>query len=502
VSYQQIFARAGGPGESSVMNAPAGSISIAVLPFLNLSGDPNQEFFSDGMTEEITSALARVPSLRVVGRTSAFEFKGQNKDLRVIGQALGAGYILEGSIRKEGSQIRVTGQLIKADDGTHIWTENYDRELKSVFAIQDDIAQAIASALQAPLGLNAGESLVTSRAVSPDNYQKYLAAKAIVHGRGLGKAASDLTTAIQLLEVVVEDDPAFAPAFALLGYAYALLPGPGNLVPPGVPDNSRAVIQEYFDKSQSAASKAIQLDPKHVGGYLALAYAKAMGGHWAAAEDLFKQALALDADDPDVLHEYSVVLGRVGKVSAALKMREQLLASDPLVAAYKILAGQQLRLAGRPADSVRILEEVPPAFSNRNTQLVISYAAVGRFSEAADLLLATDGPRPQDREQAAKFLRIAPKKLQEVGALPPLYVFSFVYLYVGAPDRALDYSEREVDVGHMISAPRILEPEYSGLRKTARFKAILRKSGLVDYWRARGWPDVCRPVGADDFECD
>ncbi|MEQ1934831.1 MAG: hypothetical protein ABL962_13310, partial [Fimbriimonadaceae bacterium] len=141
----------------------AGSISIAVLPFVNLSSDKEQEFFSDGMTEEITSALAKVKDLRVVGRTSAFEFKGQNKDLHAIGIALRASHLLEGSVRKEGNQIRVTAQLIRSDDGTHIWTDNYDRELKSVFAIQDEIAKAIAGALQIPLGLKAGETLVASR---------------------------------------------------------------------------------------------------------------------------------------------------------------------------------------------------------------------------------------------------------------------------------------------------------------------------------------------------
>src|SRR5207302_6657615 len=119
--------------------------SLAVLPFSNMSGDGSQEFFSDGMTEEITAALAKVPGLRVVGRTSAFQYKGKNKDLRGIGQALSATHLIEGSVRKDGNQLRITAQLIKADDGTHLWTESYDRELKGVFAVQEEIAQAIAS---------------------------------------------------------------------------------------------------------------------------------------------------------------------------------------------------------------------------------------------------------------------------------------------------------------------------------------------------------------------
>ena len=118
----------------------AGAVSIAVLPFLNLSSDPEQAFFSDGRTEEITAALSKIADLRVVARTSAFQFKGENKDLRAVGQALGATHLIEGSVRKAGTRVRITAQLIKTDDGTHIWSENYDRELTDVFAIQEDIA--------------------------------------------------------------------------------------------------------------------------------------------------------------------------------------------------------------------------------------------------------------------------------------------------------------------------------------------------------------------------
>ena len=141
VSYQQLAPSQARERRASRLRLAAsrsrhGGISIAVLPFANLSGDPEQEFFSDGMTEEITSALAKVPSPARVARTSAFEFKGQNKDMQAIGQALHATHLIEGSVRKAGDRVRITAQLIKADDGTHIWAENYDRELTDVFAIQ------------------------------------------------------------------------------------------------------------------------------------------------------------------------------------------------------------------------------------------------------------------------------------------------------------------------------------------------------------------------------
>src|SRR6185295_16210473 len=187
VSYQQLApSQSGRTAESQQAGVaaarspatPSGAISIAVLPFVNLSSDSEQEFFSDGMTEEITSALAKVPGLIVIGRTSAFAFKGQNQDLRMIGQALGTTHLIEGSVRKAGTRVRITAQLIIADNGAHLWTENYDRELSDIFAVQEDIATAIAAALRVPLGLKPGEMLISSRIADPDIYEQYLRERA------------------------------------------------------------------------------------------------------------------------------------------------------------------------------------------------------------------------------------------------------------------------------------------------------------------------------------
>ena len=132
-----------------VAATPTSAIALAVLPFANLSSEPDQEFFSDGLTDEITSALAKVPDLEIVARTSAFEFKGQNRNIRTIGEQLGATHLIEGSVRKAGDRVRITVQLIRADDGTHVWSENYDRQLTDIFAIQEDIARAIARVVAA-----------------------------------------------------------------------------------------------------------------------------------------------------------------------------------------------------------------------------------------------------------------------------------------------------------------------------------------------------------------
>jgi len=214
------------------------------------------------MTEEITSALANVPNLQVVGRTSAFEFKGQNKDLRAIGQALGATHLIEGSVRKAGDRIRISVQLIRADNGLHLWTENYDRQLTDVFAIQEEIAQAITVSLRVPLGLQRGERLVSNRTKDFDSYQQYLRAKALVRAREI----QPITDAAALLEQVVARDPDYAPGWALLALAYALTPSysPANVS--GSVDELRRVVDASLPRAEAAAARAIQLDPNLADG--------------------------------------------------------------------------------------------------------------------------------------------------------------------------------------------------------------------------------------------
>src|SRR5258707_1129792 len=195
--------------------SPRGAISIAVLPFANMSGDASQEFFSDGMTEEITSALAKVQDLRVVARTSAFEFKGKNVNIKTMGDELGATHLIEGSVRKAGTRVRITVQLIKADDGTHVWSEDYDRDLTDIFSVQEDIARAITTSLRMPLGLKPGENLVNNRSIDSESYQQYLRARALLRARSIPEAAA-------ILEPLVLRDPGYAPAWALLAQAYSL----------------------------------------------------------------------------------------------------------------------------------------------------------------------------------------------------------------------------------------------------------------------------------------
>jgi tetratricopeptide (TPR) repeat protein len=233
---------------------------------------------------------------------------------------------------------------------------------------------------------------------------------------------------------------------------------------------------------------------------------------WAAADDLFRQALALDPDDPDALHLYSLTSMGSGRIKDAFSIREKLRSLEPFVPVYNLTTAWVMQLRGQGASSIPILEAIPlegAIGAQRNEYLARAYAAEGRYRDAADTLLAI--PQNQNMisrpsvEDAARLLRSAPAKTSAPESLPALEnELSFVYAYVGAMDRVLDSSERSLQIGYVNAAQNrsLWYPLYAPVRKTERFKAFVRNAGLVDYWRARGWPDLCRPMGSDDFVCD
>ena len=350
-----------------------------MLPFANVSGDASQEFFSDGMTDEITTALAKVPDLRVVARTSAFQFKGEKKDMRAIGQALGATHLIEGSVRKEGNRVRITAQLVQADNGVRVWTESYDRELTGRIRHPEDIATAIAGALRVPLGLQQGETsgLQPHRrsgilsAISPRQgaVPRPLRQRCDRHSRTARRPRSRLCARL-----------------GLLAEAYALAPA---YEPPltGRPlEEARRVFQSSLGQRETAAREAIRLDPRHAGGYAALAYIQFDRKNWAAADDLFRQALALDPDDPDALQLYGLTLAGGGRLKQALTSREKLRALEPFVPIYNIITAQIMQANGQSQASIPILEAVPPGAANRlfpqRTWLAMAYAAAGRYARS------------------------------------------------------------------------------------------------------------------------
>jgi TolB-like protein len=483
----------------SAPGSPAGAVSIAVLPFVNLSDDRQQEFFSDGMTEELTSALAKIPDLVVIGRTSAFQFKGRNEDLRAIGQALNASYLIEGSVRRAADRVRITAQLIRADSGAHLWTENYDRNLTDIFATQEDIAHAIAGALRVPLGLQQGESLVASRGIDPESYQQYLRAKTLLRAR----TNRAVTEGAALLEQVVAREPNYAPGWALLALAYDVTPNSHPSWHSGAVDQLKPVVEASLPRAEIAARRAIELDPENADAYAALGRALVARGKFVEVEDLYKKALELDPNNPDALNLYGNLLAVVGRFQDALAIKERLQTLDPFVPVFSDNAAITLWLDGQTEVAISLLRTQGPGINRR--ALARLYAAAGRYNEAADALLEIPAGTflLGTIEDAVRLLRSAPSPAPSPQALPPLGTLDFVYLHVGAPERVLDFYESNANAGFAVAifTANLWDPAYANIRKTDRFKALVRKNGLVEYWRARGWPQQCHPTTGDDFEC-
>lgn len=474
---------------------PHGAISVAVMPFANLSNDKDQEFFSDGMTDEISGALAKIPDLRVVGRSSAFEFKGKNVNIKTMGEELGATHLIEGSVRKVGARLRISAQLIQAGNGLQIWSENYDRDLTDVFAVQEDIARAIAVSLRMPLGLKPGERLISSRIADPEIYAQYLGARARLRARG---AVTTGPGPREILEGVVARAPGFAPGWATL--AEADITGTVGALRRG----DFKLVASFSDKAEGAARKAIALDPGYGGGYAELAAVLSREGKWAQADDLFKQALALDPNDPELLENYSQGLWYAGRLKEGLRMRLRLRVLEPLVPIYNQVTAIIMQENGQIDASIAILEPDKDQSPQRNVGLAKAYAAKGRFAEAAETLLRITRQITNRRsvEDAALLLRSAPSQTDAPEKLPHLDAdLGFVYAYVGAPERMLEYPEMALKAGYVLPFQLIWDPLFAPLRKTERFKTLMRNAGLVDYWRTRGWPDLCHPVGAGDFAC-
>jgi TolB-like protein len=280
------------------------------------------------MTEEITAALAKVPDLRVVGRTSAFEFKGTNKDLRAIGQALSATHLIEGSVRKAGNRVRITAQLIKADDGTHIWAEDYDRELNDVFAIQEDIARAITASLHMTLALKPGENLVNNRKIDPEAYTEYLRIRASVISTGTAAARQKARSE---LEKLIAREPEFAPARAYLATVrFAMVNDIWPTMWTRPAEQSRAMVDDILRQTEREARVALRLDPGQADAYLALGLIERSRGHWAAAGDLGKKAALLDPNNPVILTNAASFAMQTGHVQESAEFMRQALALDLL----------------------------------------------------------------------------------------------------------------------------------------------------------------------------
>ena len=305
---------------------PAGAerseLSIAVLPFVNMSSDPEQEFFSDGISEELLNMLAQLPGLHVAARTSSFQFKGMNPDIAKIADTLNVAHILEGSVRKSGTKLRITAQLIKADDGFHLWSHTYDRELDDIFAVQDEIATAISDALKVTLALDVASGTAppaVMQAANTQAYEAYLRGRQLIHRRG----RESLEDAVRHLERALRLDERFAPAHAHLAIATTLLLG----APTAYGDLS---LEEVRRRAIPHFERALELEPNLAEAHGGLALLSLNSGDLNSAIEYAHRALELNPSYIDAMNWLSLALSLLGEYHEQEGMFEQILTIDPL----------------------------------------------------------------------------------------------------------------------------------------------------------------------------
>ncbi len=350
--------------------------SIAVLPFINMSSDVEQEYFSDGITEEILNVLAQVKQLRVAGRTSSFAFKGKNDDLRLIGDTLGVAHILEGSVRKSGATIRITAQLIKVEDGFHMWSETYDRELDDVFAIQDEIAAAILEQLKSALLIDVNLASTRTR---PEAYELYLQGKQAMYVRS--RAAMQL--AADVLDKAIAIDPTYAPAYAQRGIAAIML-------------SDRLFGETPHDEAMSAGKslldKSLSLDANLAEAWAGIGlYHNYHKMEFSQAIIALEKALDINPNLINASNWLQIALIKSGDAQGALKILQQITDKDPLYRSGFANAINTYNDFGREADALALIAKVKPLMPD-DPMLIYSEAmthlAYGRSAQAAPLAAA------------------------------------------------------------------------------------------------------------------
>ena len=470
--------------------------TLAVLPLENSSGEATQNFFAEGMTDEIAAALSGARGIDVVARSSSFRLKEPRPDLKSAGAQLHARYLVQGAARLVGDRVRLNLTLLQASDSKPLWSQEYYAESPNIFDIEEDAAENIAAALQAPVAR--GETLVRSRTAEFDVYLDFLHAKVAARDRG----ARALADAAVILEKVVARDPDYAPAAAMLAYDYALTPLFAPSLRSGMPDEERKIVARTIPKSDALARRATALDPKGADGFVALGYADLVQRKMIGAEDAFKQALLLNPNQADGLHGYSQFLAAMGKIRESLAMREHLQDIEQFIVNYTADTAEIYWLDGQTDKAIQMLQPFRPG---RTLELALIEASAGRYRGSAAALreMPATNYLPGMLESAAKVLDSAPAKAASPAALPRLGNMSFAYMHVGAPERVLEFYEDEIRAGYFqpISTTWFWHPTYAAVRKTDRFKQLARDLGLVDYWRARGWPTQCRPLNGNDFTC-
>ena len=444
--------------------------SIAVLPFVNMSEDKANEYFSDGISEELLNLLAKIPQLQVTARTSSFAFKGKETGIPEIARTLHVAHVLEGSVRKAGNSVRITAQLIKAGTDTHLWSQTYDRKLDDIFAIQDEIAADVVKQLKVTL-LGAAPK---ARTTDPEAYALYL--QAVQLGRQF--TAEAFLQSDALLRKVLATDPRYAPAWDGLATNLANEAGQG-LMP----------SKEGYAQAREADMKALAIDPDYAPAHAGLGWIAMDGDNdLAGAAQHFRRALALDPADLDVLRNSVMLLAALGRLDESLALNQALVRRDPVNVNTLFNLGLFQRRAGR----------LDAAIASQRTVLSLAPGRGGAHAQLATTLLLKGDAQgalaeiEQETSENWKLIGLPMayhalgRKADSDAALTALiakyekdgpYNIAYVYAYRGDADKAFEWLDKAVEYGDPGLADIVTENLFAKIHADPRWLAFLRKIG-------------------------
>ena len=454
--------------------------SIAVLPFVNMSGDKNQEYFSDGIAEEILNVLTKVDGLRVSARTSSFLFKDRNRDIPTIGERLNVDYVLEGSVRKDGNMVRITAQLVKVNDGFQYWADSYDRELKSVFAIQDEISRAIVNALKVKLVGGESAPLVEISTPNMEAYELYLKGRYFWNQRGEG-----LKKAVSFFEQALVKDSRYAYAHAGLADTYNLF-GFYGILPP----------DEAFPKAKRAALTALEINSSIAEAHSALGMVKLLyDKDWSAAGNEFKQAIDINPHYVPARYWYALYLSMLGRFDEALAEGERAIRSDPLSIManttmgwillrhrqYDLAESQLLKTVELNADFALahyLLGKIYVLKSNyemgiNQLQNAITLSGKSAWTTAALGWAYAVSGKNNEAQKIIDELKARSGKEYIQG-----HFIALVYMGMGDKSNALDWLEKAFEERAPWLSIISNDPAFDSLRDELQFNLILHKVGL------------------------
>ena len=437
--------------------------TIAVLPFVNMSNDPQQEYFSDGLSEELINMFTKIPGLKVIGRTSSFAFKGKNEDLRTIGQKLGVEYLLEGSVRKSGNKIRITTQLIKVDDGTHLWSETFDKEMNDIFKVQDQISSSVSGALR--LTILSSDKPLHQTNINTNAYNEFLQGKYYYESYGENSDEN----AMKYFKEAISKDSTFSLPWTYL--SMIIWRGTTN------------ANQQEFKDAKEASLRALQLDPSS--GIATINMAEFLDNEYDFQSALAKieQALKLEPDNPYVLRNAGRFYTLIGRKDESIKLCKKAMEIDPiqttslfyLIRAYyyaeyfkeaydlnkkynmfpvlnpDLVTTDLVIQMNNPEDARKIIEGFPENPFHLYGNTIINFKT---------------GKKKESNELLNQFIKKYPEEE---------YVISVAYARLDMNDKAIDWLEKAYESGSRDLTYINVDPAFKGIRNNVRFQKLLKQ---------------------------